>query len=322
MHSQSLRGRIKTNARRAVTQNYVRSLCVVLILASVLMLLYILSVVANLLMEFFGPQLRYFIPILSGWNYVFSPIVVSVSLLMEWVLFSALILGVARWFYRLCGGEPCDVIDVFDCFAGGKRYFGALWLELNLFVRRLFWSLIFLCVPVAICLCGAAVLSGRGITLFGMTILGGRESMNVLMPQAASSVIGTMLLIAGSVLTAAAAIFLWVFLKRYFLARYLYAGNEGYSVRRAVKQSVYFMKGRKSDLFVFDLSFLGWLIACLALIPAFYAVPYYLCSRALYARVLIELHERRTDAPAEPTREFGGEESDGEEQEYPPQPEF
>lgn len=308
MHSPSLRRRVKANARRAVAQNYVGSLCVVLILASVLMLLYILSVAANLLMEFFGPQVRFFIPVLSDWNYVFSPLVVSASLLMEWVIFSALILGAARWFYRLCGGEPCDIIDVFDCFSGGKRYFGALWMEFSLFIRRLFWSLIFLCVPVAVCLCGAAVLSGR-------------EPMDVFTPQV-SSVIGTMLLIAGSVLMVVAVIFLWIFLKRYFLARYLYAGNEGYSVRRAVKQSVYFMKDRKSDLFVFDLSFLGWFIACLALVPAFYAAPYYLCSRALYARVLIELHERAVDVPAEPTREFGEGEPDKEEQEFPPQPEL
>lgn len=275
----SLRKKVKTNAHRAVTQNYIRCLCVTLILASVVMLLALLAMVANLVMEFLGVQLPWISgSVLGNWNYISSPIIVLVSLLVEWILLAPLLLGAAWWYYRLCGGESCEVIDLFDCFSGVKRYFGALWLEANLFVRRLLWTLVFLCVPESVCLCGMAILSGKWMA----------EELSVQV----TSIIGGLLLIAGGVLFFAAAIFSAVFLKRYALARYLYVSEEGCGVRKSIKQSVYFMKNRKSELFVFDLSYIGWLMLCVFIIPAFYVIPYYMASRALYARVLIETNQR------------------------------
>lgn len=119
-----------------------------------------------------------------------------------------------------------------------------------------------------------------------------------------SVLLGSMLMIAGTVLFIALGIFAWVFLKRYFLAPYLYAAGDC-SVRQAFKQSVYFMKGHKGELFLFDLSFIGWFLCCIVLVPILYVFPYYTSASALYARVLIERGQREKEVSVqEPTLEF------------------
>lgn len=287
----NVRSKVKTNARRAVTQNYIKTLCVTLIILCVSTLFAVFVVMANTFAEMFASRMTHPIYVLGEWNYLYSPIVVAVSLVFEWFLFSPLILGAAKWFYRLSGGDSGDVIDLFDFFSGARRYFSSLWMELHLFVRRFIYSFLFFIVPGAVMVCGAALLDGRWSA-----------------SDPISTLVGTMLLIAGSVLTAAAGIFAWVFLKRYALARYLFAEGEC-TVRQAIRQSVYFMKGRKGELFLFDLSFIGWFISCILVVPAFYVAPYYLCANALYARVMIEHGQRgvQTEQQAEPTREFDSE---------------
>lgn len=285
----SVRSKVKVNARKAMTQNFIKSLSVTLILISVALLYAVFVMVANMVVELFiGPLGGR--GILDDWNYLYSPILVGVSFLVQLVLFSPLVIGCAGWFYRLVGDENTDVIDLFDHFSGIRRYFGSLWFQLNLAVRSFFYSFLFTAVPVAVLGMGYLLITGRWV------------SQDFSAPL--SVLLGSMLMIAGTVLFIALGIFAWVFLKRYFLAPYLYAAGDC-SVRQAFKQSVYFMKGHKGELFLFDLSFIGWFLCCIVLVPILYVFPYYTSASALYARVLIERGQREKEVSVqEPTLEF------------------
>lgn len=286
----SVRSKVKTNARRVLGQNYMKALIIVLILICVLFLFSLLMLIANTAVSFFG-----YLEILGHWNYLLSPAIVCVTLLLQMLLFSPLLVGTARWFYRLVGNEPGEIIDLFDFFAGAKHYFGSVWMELNLFIRGFFYAFLFTALPI--------VLTELGVNLF----IGFWSPEPV--PDSVAMVIGGMMSIAGIVLLAVTGIFSWIFLKRYALARYLYTEG-GRSVRQAVKQSVYFMKGHKAELFLFDLSYLGWFISCILVAPAFFVLPYYLSAKALYARVIIEYGQRgkgQEGIGQEPTQEFGSE---------------
>lgn len=286
----SVRSKVKTNARRVLGQYYIKALIIVLILVCVLFLFSLLVMIADTTVSFFGyPE------ILGHWNYLFSPVIVVATLLLQILLFSPLLIGTARWFYRLVGNEPGEVIDLFDFFAGAKHYFGSVWMEFNLFIRGFFYTFLFTAVPT--------VLTGLGVTLFE-----GALSPDPV-PDSVAVVIGGMLCISGIVLLVVTGIFSWIFLKRYALARFIYAEG-GCSVRQAVKQSVYFMKGHKAEFFLFDLSFLGWFISCILIVPAFFVLPYYLSAQALYARVIIEYGQHGGEQEGigqEPTREFDSE---------------
>ena len=90
---------------------------------------------------------------------------------------------------------------------------------------------------------------------------------------------------------------------RYFLAPYILAENPQMKSREAVKQSVKYMKGHKGDVFVFGLSFIGWILLCVFFIPMFYVIPYMNASHAMYARYLIQLGNNALGG-GESTREY------------------
>lgn len=284
----SVRSKVKSNARRVLGQSFIKALIVVLILLCVVFLFSLLMMIANMAASAFG-----YLEILGDWNYLLSPAIVLSTLLLQLILFSPLLIGASKWFYRLVGSEPGDIIDLFDYFAGAKNYFGSVWMEIHLSVRRFFYTFLFTAVPIALIITGTELFNGFW-------------SPDPV-PAAIATVAGGMLTLAGGILFVLAGIFSWIFCKRYLLARYIYAEGDC-SVRRAVKQSVYFMKGRKAELFLFDLSYLGWFLSCLLVIPAFFVAPYYLSAKALYARVIIEYgHRGNAGAGQEPTKEFTAE---------------
>lgn len=282
----SVRSKIKTNARKAVSQSFIKALSVTLILICIVFLYSIFVLAANAIHDLFGMPLSMIfestLPILSNWNYIFSPIILGGTIILQLILFSPLLLGVAGWFYALVGGEEPQVVDLFDFFAKGKRYFGSIWLQINLLFRGAVYGFLFLIAPFCLTSIGLFLVQGA-ILPPGLS-------------EPAASLIGSMLTITGVVLTLVAILFLWIFLKRYFLVPYLFAQG-GCSVRQAIRQSIFGMKGRKSELFLFDLSFLGWFLLCLFLLPIAFVFPYYQGASALYARVIIEQMRRQDSVP-------------------------
>ena len=105
--------------------------------------------------------------------------------------------------------------------------------------------------------------------------------------------------------------FLWSLLffipgivKSYSYARtpYLLATHPEIGAKQALKVSMKLMNGKKGELFVLDLSFLGWILlsglTC-GVLSVFYVSPYQTTTKTLWMRQLVAQAEANGELTAE-----------------------
>lgn len=79
---------------------------------------------------------------------------------------------------------------------------------------------------------------------------------------------------------------------RYRLAIYLLLENPGMSALDCIRESKRLMAGRKWELFVLDLSFIGWLLLSLIPFAEVFVMPYIETTRACYYLAVLEYDSR------------------------------
>lgn len=83
------------------------------------------------------------------------------------------------------------------------------------------------------------------------------------------------LLIGIAVLAVTGVAFWSVAVQRYAKAEFYFAAYSDVSPLRAVSLSVKHCRDEVTDIFLFKLSFLPWLLLCVAVLPALYVIPYF-----------------------------------------------
>ena len=68
----------------------------------------------------------------------------------------------------------------------------------------------------------------------------------------------------------------------YSMCTYIYVDGRHTEPMEVINASKSMTYGYKWDLFVFYLSFLGWMLLCLFIIPIIYVIPYFEVSKAIY----------------------------------------
>lgn len=269
----NIRKQVKLNARRALSGNWGKAICIFMVALSIFIIFSILQGVTALLLDI--PDFQ---DIMATPQFYPDDIIntapLSLALAGFFMLFgmivnSPLSFGTRSWYYRLAEGDSEDIGAVFSFFWPARLLFKTVWHDVNVTVRLALWSLLFAAAPAAIC--GTAILVLRNPSYIGMARLG-----------------GILLMIVGVLLAVIAQIFFLIFSNRYILSIYLLAENPEMSVRRAIQTSIRYMKGGKGAVFVFTLSFLPWALLCALVLPLLYVAPYYSASRAIYAKYLIE----------------------------------
>lgn len=289
----SVRGKIKQNARRALGQNYVKALSVHLIGLCVILLYMVLLLIANVVTELFAVPMST-LPLLDNMGYVYSPVIMGVTGIVQLLLFAPLSIGLVRWFYRLSGADIPSVVDVFEPYESARSYFGSVLFYLGFSIRTTFYWIVFMLIP-------------GGVLAFGVILLQGLWIPQNLATDMAS-LIGGLLSMLGLVLILLASVLFFIFSMRYQLAPYLYASGECGPVK-CFARSIKLMHGHKSELFLFNLSYFGWFILCILVFPILYVAPYYATASALYSRYIIEYYARR-DALRESAKKAAQESSD------------
>lgn len=66
------------------------------------------------------------------------------------------------------------------------------------------------------------------------------------------------------------------------LCNYIMVDNPELKYMDVLKKSWSMMKGHKMNLFIFMLSFIGWFLLCILIVPIFYVVPYFIIAEAVY----------------------------------------
>lgn len=122
-----------------------------------------------------------------------------------------------------------------------------------LFALKLLWLLLFEAIPAAF------------FTVFALRIA--RQPVSLKASAA--------LLIGSAVLAAAGLLFWGIAVQRYARAGFYLAAYGDISPVQAISMSVKRCREELTELFLFKLSFLPWLLLCAAILPALYVIPYY-----------------------------------------------
>lgn len=196
--------------------------------------------------------------------------------LLSLLLLGPLLLGERYWYLRTAAGDQAPGGAVFYGFCRPKRYFKWLWFTVAVGAR--------------------VFLVGAVLFLPSLTVLvGGVLAASLPKTFPMQGLYAFVWVVCGAGLVLASGVFTCLFAARYFVARYAVT-EDGVSVRQAIRRSVQCMKGRKTQLLGFLLSFFWWYLLCLLVAPVLFVRPYLLASLTLYARYLMEAQAHREEA--------------------------
>lgn len=162
-------------------------------------------------------------------------------------LFSPVINGYIRAYYRASQNGILDVSDVYFYFTKG-RYQRALTLNLNFILRMLLPAILLFLPPVAFSIIGASI--------------GESFSTSLLFNNC------RFILIILSVLATA------MYSLRYLTVYTITVDIENISVKQAFDYSRYVMKSGTGSAIKLLLSFIPWMLLCLFILPMLYVIPY------------------------------------------------
>lgn len=277
----TLRKQVKYNARRCLCNNWGKAVSIVLLSTAIYLLFIIIEMIANLLLQLPAGAVN---PTPAGSEtWMVSFILSIVMAIGSFLLIIPLELGITRWYHALSDGVSEDILNIFWCFSNRKMFFRSLWLSLNVGVRILLQAVCYLALPLV----------GIGFSLWMLRS-----------PTAASSFAGSLALVLSVALLLLFGVFWLIHIQKYFLAKYYLLDGQT-PVREAIRSSVHATRGIRDEIFLFQLSFLGWGICSLLILPLLYVSAYYSMSAMLYARFLME-DDRRSNSivpVSEDTRE-------------------
>lgn len=297
----NLRRQIKKDAQRALRDGWGRAVAILLITAAVIVALVLFEGIFYQIFHLSGFR----DVTLTAGNYLLTPITVSLGTLIitgfivfiGFILLSPLHAGTACWYYQLVSTGAEDISSVFRFFSSGRLLLRSWMLYLQLIVRSLFWTVLFMAPGGVVLYFSVGLYASRGDSI--------------------DTVMGIFGIVIGILLLLTAALLLSVFLLRYFLAPYILADDQKLSARKCIVLSKRYMKGRKGQLWVFHLSFFPWMLLSLLILPLLYVLPYISCASALYAKYLIEVKHRQQETP-KVVQEPSEKKTDSATQVYPP----
>lgn len=194
-----------------------------------------------------------------------------------------LILGMLEWYWNLTEGKKTGIGDIFAWYGSLRLYLKSILLNIDICIRVLLWWTLICGLPSAMIF--VARYYSRGIDVTN-TNLSASEMQSVLI-SGLLLLFGTLLLITGAIL------FIFV-ISKYILAYFLAVEDNTRRVRDIVHDSINYSRRYRWELTKFVLSYIGWFITCIALLPIIYVVPYFLSSTAIFSKHIIYSQRAKT----------------------------
>lgn len=262
---------LKSNAKRAMRGNWGKAIGILFLLIAVKGMFAVLQAVLDI---FYGAPLDN-IPAdvdITQFMTTLTPYLAFMGLLyfLSWLVYPIRI-GVKGWYTRLVYERETPIGAIFSFFESGRLYARSLWFSINLGIRTAFWGILIFLVPAAAAGCVSFV--SEQSSLFALLTL-----MTVIISIIMSVVF-------------------CIVICRYFLAPYLLSIDESLTANQAIKKSIAYTKGFRMDIFLFYLSFFGWFLLSVFVLPLLYVLPYFETSTAMLARYIVEYNQRRNTLP-------------------------
>lgn len=178
-----------------------------------------------------------------------------------------LIYGALRWFWFSVHNAEVPISEVFCYFSSGREYAKAISLSFRIFIRIV--AILVVCYLPSIII--TVIRQPELYNLFGFA-----------MPYFVSSLwaLNSVLELFGTILSA-------ILLLRYFAAPILMINDINVSPQEALHLSVIISKQANGRTLGFLLSFVGWGLLALLVVPLLYVFPYFLACYAVYCKYLI-----------------------------------
>lgn len=189
------------------------------------------------------------------------------TIIADLFLFSPLYLGIIRWFWQITGGKDEPISSVLIYYQNAEKYFFTIKLRLSLLWRVIVVALISISPAIAIMIVAKI-----------FNYIGGNLSY-----------LYTPFRTAALVLLVLGAIVALIYLVRFFLVPAILFSDKNITITDAFRLSkalTYKKRGRAIAFLV--LSFLGWAVLSILLLPIIYTLPFYLASFLIYSRKSID----------------------------------
>lgn len=202
--------------------------------------------------------------------FVITSLIIS---LIYCCVISVLKMGEINWSYLTIYQKTNDFSNIFNYFSCFKNILKSWYVSCQIFFRKIFWSIIIFFIPMLVSAWSLLATTHQNLVANKYLISFGY-------------ILSFFLIIISSLICL-------IFFQRYMLTRYLLVSGECKKTREAIKLSIKIMKNKKLDYIFLLISFSGWIISCLFIVPIFFVFPYVKITIALYSRYIIEEYNQK-----------------------------
>ena len=190
-------------------------------------------------------------------------------------MISPIVLGLIRYFWRFLFEVEDNPIAVFYYFLNISVYKRALSLILNLLFKTVLFGVL-INLPKFI-----LILMSKG---FVYKFIG--------MPIPVWSVgLSNVSVIYGVI----SAVVLFFILSRYYIAPVIFIADDNIDAQEAMHMSTIISKKSSMDFYYLILSFIGWFLLCLTVVPVIFVVPYFIVSYLVHVRFAIAEYNKHIE---------------------------
>ena len=169
----------------------------------------------------------------------------------------------------------CEPLLIFKYFSSKKDYLRALKMSVLLTGNALFAGILFF-IPAIF---AELIANGKLFTLFGAQI-----------PIWAASIMPV-----AYILKSAAIVFTIFIMLKYYMAPFLMAANEEMDPLEAIHMSKIISFNSKWNFISLVLSFTGYILACLLIVPIVFVLPYFNASYSAHCRFAVTFYNNAVD---------------------------
>lgn len=268
----SLNKNIKSDSLLALKSNWLKVIGITLVWLTIFLMCFIIETFVYALLSVNNTKLIIDDNIMFQIECLPTLVIASAIIsLVYFAIFSILKTGDLFWNYSTIHGMDNDFYIIFNYYSTLKKILKSWCISIQIFIRKFFWVSILLLPSIVI---------GWWSTY-----------ATIYQHDVYDSILINFGYILSLLLAIVSIIICVIFLQRYFLTRYLIVSGECTKVRQAIKLSIKIMNGKKIDFILLLLSFSGWILSCILIIPIFFVFPYIKISLTLYSRYLVESYK-------------------------------
>lgn len=187
---------------------------------------------------------------------------------LYYLVMSPLLLGYVKLHFAFSEGRDESIVMLFDFFAAFKKFFGSVLFSVFYEIRVLFVA-------------AFALAPGAALFYFAQNYFPeGTDTLEILRIASCCIAIGLCILCLALAL---------IFVQRWCLAKYYFVGGNG--IFASFSLSAKATKGLCTRIIRFRISFFGWALLSLLILPAVWSVPYYMVADAIFSKYLMERYE-------------------------------